>query len=168
MLQDKIVSHSKVEARCRFSLTYIFIPQIVNLVMICQTSLHDVDTISIARLEVRKTFAGRTCVHLLDCCQTFLRGGHLVIIIIHFYFMLITSVHVTKVTCYITSAPKHEVVVNSLLGQIKVKIYCKHYSCKCQLLRLSNSSLYVNIKSFTPTILMLCLVRNSKAAPLLH
>ena len=60
--------------KSRLIFTDIFVPKLVNLVVVSQAALHGVDAEAGARLDVRQTLAGGAGGHPPDGIQT-LRGG---------------------------------------------------------------------------------------------
>ena len=48
------------------ALTYIVVPGVVNLVVVGEASLHDVEAVAVARLDVRKALTGGAGGHLLE------------------------------------------------------------------------------------------------------
>ena len=58
-------------------ITYILVPELVNLVMVCHTPLHDIYAVPVARLHFRQSLASGAWTHFLHRAQTFFWGLNL-------------------------------------------------------------------------------------------
>ena len=72
--KNKMPKNCKVRRRI---FTDIFVPELVNLVVVGQAALHGVHAEGGAGLDVRKTFAGGADGHPPDSIQTLCGGRHL-------------------------------------------------------------------------------------------
>lgn len=61
----------------QYPLTYIVVPGLGDLVVVCEAALHDVEAEAVARLDVREALTGGTGGHPLERGEAGGRGGDL-------------------------------------------------------------------------------------------